>query len=197
MSEKASKSCFSSDWPPRVDVQTTTAVFRPAHATQTSPAACFPLLPVLSPTVQRAENLIAIFYRLSDSLSSIPTAMSRMRQTAPNQKSTVAVYRPSLPVSLISVQIILISSGSRKLIKHNILKSLKSFQVRHSGDMAKVVSYSLRHLKPADIHAMVMYLRDVKPQSSSDGAASVRQSSSGDTSLPQQTKQRTAAYISL
>ena len=56
-----------------------------------------------------------------------------------------------------------------------------------SGDMAEVISYSLRHLKPDDIHAMIVYLRDVKPQSSSDGAAPVRQPTSGDSSLPQQT----------
>ena len=57
-----------------------------------------------------------------------------------------------------------------------------------SADMAEVVTYSLRHLTPDDIHAMIVYLRDLKPQASNDGPAPSRPLTAGDATLPQTTK---------
>lgn len=57
-----------------------------------------------------------------------------------------------------------------------------------SADMAEVVTYSLRHLTPDDIHAMIVYLRDLKPQTSKDAPAPSRPVTTGDATLPQSTK---------
>ncbi|WP_408736923.1 c-type cytochrome [Acetobacter conturbans] len=57
-----------------------------------------------------------------------------------------------------------------------------------SADMAEVISFSLHYLTPADIHAMVVYLHDLKPQSSDDAASPPRKPAAGDDTLPQATK---------
>ncbi|GBQ20827.1 aldehyde dehydrogenase cytochrome c subunit [Acetobacter estunensis NRIC 0472] len=57
-----------------------------------------------------------------------------------------------------------------------------------SADMAEVITYSLRHLTPGDIRAMVTYLRDLKPVASDDAPAPSRVIVSNNGTVPQNTR---------